>query len=162
MSGGTAWIDAEKACFEYLIDVTGSRSGQDAFLGDALPAYEMNIWAFQLAGGQTQDWNYQRPAPVSTWLFNAQLMGQFQHRLAAQEFAGKIMNNMPAYKNDDNDAGCGSPPGRGIAPNVNLFEMTEPPTLDSRPLLVDTREDEEITVWMLFMQFRCQFSNVQN
>lgn len=162
MSAKTAWYDAEQACFNWLVKQLDAREGKNGLIGDALPAYTMNIWAFQLSTGPTQDQNYQRAAPASTWLCNGQLIGQYLKREKAQELAGKIMNSMPAYANDDSPAGCGSPASRGIAPNVNLFEMTEFPSLDSRPLLTDAGEDEETTVWMLFMQFRCQFSNVQN
>ncbi len=161
MSALTAWTDAERACFNFLIDILDGREGKNAFLGDALPAYELNIWAFQLAGGPTQDQNYQRATPATSWLVNGQLMGQFEKRETAQEAAGQIMLNMPAYKNGDNAQSC-SQANRGIPPNVNFFEMTEFPSLDSRPLSVDSRKDVEITVWMLFMPFRCQFSNVQN
>ena len=156
MSAATAWMDAEKACFDYLLDQTNSRKGQSGFRGDALPAYQMNLWAFSLSGGGTQTQNFQVQTPACQWLMDGQLIGQWLDRDEAMTFAGLIMNQMPAYKNTKNAN------NRGLPPNVNLFEMTEIPTIDSRPLLVDGKEDREKTVWMLFMQFRCQFSNVQN
>ena len=157
----TSWKDAERACFNYLIEITDSTEGDTAWLGDSLPAYTMNIFAFNVSGGPTQTQNFQRAAPCCQWIANGVLIGQFAEREYALDFAGKIMNRMPAYKNDDNNP-SGSPAERGLAPNVNLFEMTEFPVLDSRPLLTDSEDDEEITVWMLLMNFRVEFGNEQN
>ena len=55
----SAWFDAERACFEYLVTGTGSREGKDAFIGDQLSEKKGNLWTFILSGGPEQVQNYQ-------------------------------------------------------------------------------------------------------
>ena len=161
MSALKAWKQAEKACYDYLIEVTESSDGSTAFLGDDLPGDKLNVWAFQISEGPEQTQNYQRSAPACQWLANASLLGHFQHRSDALDFAGIIMNRVPPQKNDNNTGTCGMA-NRGLPPNVNLFEITNFPSLVSVPVLVDEDEDIEITIWALSMSFRVEFGNEQN
>ena len=157
-SAATAWIDAEEATWQHLVKITGSKAGKSAFLGDQLRDDTVNVWTYQLSGGDTQAQNFQMTGiPPCQYIATSALLGQWIDRKAAMKFAGKVMNDMPAYKNPSNTN------NRGLPPNVNLFEMTEFPIIESRIVSIDeTGRTREYTYYMLRMDFRVEFGIEQN
>lgn len=154
----TAWEDATQACLNYLASELGYTAGKAAFIGDHLPDNKAGIFAFIISGGPIQIQNFQAQAPARRYQANAALLGQFQARLDAMRFGGKVMNIFPVYKNPDNP-GQATPAeymkGRGLAPNVCVFEMTTHPEVFSRLV------NEKKALWMIRAEFRVVYNTTQ-
>lgn len=151
----TAWIDATKACFNYLVTETGSRPNVNAFIDDRLPTNKLNLWAFIVSGGEEQIQNYQVHKPRG-FLATGFLRGQYRNFEDAMSLGSYITNNMPAYKSDKN-TGVRSPQvvNRGILPNVEVFEVT------SHPQLFSEIVEEVGKVWILYIEFRVVYNNAK-
>ena len=162
-SSDTAWYDAQQTCFDYLCVETDSKSGVNAFIGNRLWDDKVNLWCFIVSGGPTQIQNYQAPMPGKKYLTNAVLRGQYAHNelKSAMALAGRIQNNMPAYKDVENPGqASGHVKNRGIPPNVSLFEVTDHPLLFSD--VVETEENGKTTIkqfWIVIVNFRIAYTN---
>ena len=148
----TAWEDAETACFNYLCKVASLRAGVDAFIGDAPDeSRKVNIVAFMISGGREQTQNYQCPRPNKAFMADAALAGIFETRKQALDVGGAILNGLPAYETDEDDAEA--VPRRGLEPNVSAFESTFFPECFS------VKEEGKKRVWILSMTFRVTFND---
>jgi len=148
-----AWEQAEGACLKWLSTITKMKQGKQLFLGDTLKPTEVNVAVFQISGGPEQSQNYQMSAPARQWLADAQLIGRFESRPNAQKIFGYMMNNFPPTKNGDN--GTYLPPNQGLPPNVNVFDITDFPTLESEEVTLDNGKD--VWTWRMTCSFRVQF-----
>ena len=161
-SSDTCWMDTQDACFDYLLKNTGDKRGVSAFIGDNLPDNKVNCWAFIVSGGRVQDQNYQCPRPCKSFYADAALLGQYKTMENAMKMAGRVMNSLPAYEDDQNE-GAGDIEAlkhRGIQPNVATFEMTNHPEIFSR--IVNLGDDNNPNLqqyWMDLMQFRVIYTN---
>lgn len=160
-SSTTAWYSATSICFNYLVQESKSIAGTSAFIGDRLPTTKGNLWCFIISGGREQVQNYQVPMPNLRWYADATLRGQFATWEDAMNFASTIQNNMPVYKNKEND---GQRPvsnqcfNRGIAPNVEVFEITTHPEVFSD--IVQLEENKKyVQWWIIIINFRVVYNN---
>jgi len=155
-----SWEAAENAAFNYLCKVTGYVNGRNAFIGDQIPDDKGNIFVFisggEYGGGEAVEF-YQVPKPAFHYKMMAALLGQFEHRKDALAFAGKILDQMPAYDNKNSSTAEPTMTDRGLAPNVECFEVTEHPSTESR--VVDINDTKRQTWWMLRMDFRIAYYN---
>lgn len=144
---------AEQACAEYI---SGQLNVRNMLIQDFVPASRVPGYAFHIQGGQLeQTQNYQfgmtpttSANPPGQWFTLAFFLSHFLDRKGATETRGILMNSFPVYKNKSNSD------KRGLAPNLNLFEMQPIPEITSA-----IADDQETTLWMCFAQFRVQFGN---
>lgn len=131
----TAWKNATDGCLKLLAQLTSLKVGTSLFIGDEnqLPEDRVDLALFIISGGPEQIQNFQCPAPGKRWYAQAQLIGQFSTLDNAWDFAGKVINGLPAYVKYRSGGGMGLA-NRGIAPNVNAFEILTHPELASRPI----------------------------
>jgi len=160
VTASTAWKDAQEACFNYLVTGTGYQEGLNAFLGDRLPNSKANLFCFIVSGGRDQTQNYQSKNPSYSWYSNAILRGQFIKMEDAMDYASKVQDIMPAYKNPDKEGQVpsGHVKNRGIQPNVNLFEITNHPELFSDLVEVDGKL---VQYWVVIINFRVVYNRKQ-
>ena len=156
----TAWKDATNACFNFLCSELDYKAGVAAFMGDVLPDTKAGVFAFIISGGAQQIQNYQSPTPPRHWQANGALLGQFITMDDGFRFGGKLMNIMPAYRNAQNP-GQATPgeymKGRGIAPNVCVFELTTHPEIFTRII----GQKQQKALWMIRADFRIVYNTTQ-
>jgi len=162
-SANTAWFDATMSCYNYLATETKSNVGVNCFIGDRLESTRGNLWCFITSGGREQVQNYQVPTPSYQWIMDGVLRGQFEKWEDAMNFSGSLMNNMPAYKDKDNQ---GQRPvsnhcvNRGIPPNVQVFEITSHPEIFSDIVtLFDKGDTKKLKQWwIIIINFRIVYN----
>jgi len=157
----SAWWDAQDVCFRYLCTETGYTIGSNAFLGDALPINQANLFVFICSGGREQIQNYQVPTPAYTWYSNAVLRGKFTELKDAMDFASLVQQNMPAYKDVDNPGQTGGHcKHRGIPPNVQVFEITDHPEVFSDVVEVEMENGLKKAhhLWIVIINFRVVYN----
>lgn len=158
-SANNAWSSATQACFDYLATETKSNIGVDCFISDRLPSTKGNLWCFITSGGREQVQNYQVPTPAYQWIMDGVLRGQFETWQIAMDFAGTVTNNMPAYKDKDNQgqlptsAHCFN---RGIPPNVQVFEVTSHPEIFSDVVQLSDKKLKQW--WIIIINFRVVYN----
>ena len=152
-----SWINAEKACFEYICNAVGYQAGVNAKLGDAVPEHQGNIFAFAINGGPDQVHNIGCPRPNKQFVADAFLIAQFKNRIDAQYFAGRLMDSLPAF--GDPEMRTGRPGGSAIVlkPNVYVFELTYHPNLQSRVVEIAKGAENIVIEWQVLA---CQFKVV--
>jgi hypothetical protein len=157
-----AWATAEKACFDYLAFRSGLQAGKNFFIGDAPEeTTKLNICSFEISGGQVQDQNFQCPRPNKRFIADCQLVGIYKERDAAMDIAGRIMQSLPAYYNED-DGVEESMIGRGLVPNVQAFEMLNFPEIFSVTETGDDPKNKGNRYYFINMNFRCVFNYEEN
>ena len=158
----SAWATAEKACFDYLAFRAGLQVGKNFWIGDAPEeTTKLNICSFELSGGRDQEQNRQCPRPNKRFYCDGQLVGIYQKREAAQDIGGRIMQSLPAYYSEE-DGVEPSMIGRGLVPNVALFEMTNHPEVYT---VVETGEGAKNNgnrLYYLVINFRCVYNYEEN
>ena len=159
-----SWQEAESACFNYICDAVGYENGRNAFIGDVLADIKANIFAFNISGGPEQTQNFQCPRPAKRFLANGSLIAQFLDRDQGLEFAGRLLDNFPAYGDPDRSTGRVGQDSVILEPNVQLFEMMTFPTMESLMVEIEKIGDEgkEIKMahlWVLTVDFRIAFNN---
>ena len=157
-SAWKSWSAAEEACFNYICDAVGYEAGRNAFLGDTLSDIKANIFAFCISGGPEQTQNFQCPRPSKRFLCDASLIAQFISRGQALEFAGRLLDNFPAYGDPDRETGRIGQDAVILEPNVQLFELTTFPTLETLIVEIDGK-DKMQHLWVLVCSFRVAFNN---
>lgn len=150
----TAWKDANNAALKLLAEITNSKVDKNCFLGDDLPDDKSDLWVFIISGGPEQTQNYQCPVPACRFIADGFLFGRFLKMDDGFALEGKIRNQLPAYKQGP---GSQITEGRGLPPNIRMFEMTLHPRLESRR--IELSESRTIAVWELRMFFRIEYGN---
>ena len=159
-----SWSAAEGACFNYICDAVGYEDGKNAFIGDVVGSKRANLFAFNISGGPEQSQNFQCPRPSKRFLANASLLGQFLNRNQALDFAGRLLDNFPAYGDPERETGRIGQDAVILEPNVQLFEMLTFPRLESLIVEVEKvgREGKVMKnehLWILVIDFRVAFNN---
>lgn len=156
-----AWKKAERACLDYICNAVGYEFGKNAFFGDMLSNNKANIFAFCISGGQEQIQNFQCPRPSKRYLADAHLLGQFIDRNEALDFAGRLLDAFPAYGDPERTTGRVGADSVILEPNVQLFEMTTFPTLESLIVEIEKegKENKLVHLWILTIELRCAFNN---
>ena len=159
-SAFSSWKDAERACLNYICDSVGYEYGKNAFIGDILSDNKANIFAFNISGGPEQIQNFQCPRPSKRFLTDAALIAQFIDRDMALDFAGRLLDNFPAYGDPERSTGRTGSDQVVLEPNVCLFELLTFPTLESLIVeLVKGKENKLVHMFVLYCQFRVVFNN---
>lgn len=87
------WIQGEIECFTYLLDITGTKEGQSAFRGKMPPLHD--AFMFALNGGPNPEYSQGcNPESFPAWIFNAELLGQYQEREDALRVAGHLIEDL--------------------------------------------------------------------
>ena len=163
-SAWLSWSAAEKACFEYICNAVGYKPGVNAFLGDTIPKNLINVFVFNISGGGSQSQNSQCPRPAKFYKADADLFGRFEKRTNALEFAGRLLDNLPAYGDPAKRTGLSGGENIILEPNVQRFEMTTFPILRSIIVEVEKvgREGKVMKAeqtWALLFNFWVAFNN---
>jgi hypothetical protein len=94
-----SWTLAETYIYRELLEATGHKDAQNAFLGflpDGLP----NVFSFKM-DGETADLAMIRNGKTCTLIFGARVEGFFTERAMAQQFSMAIMDILP-IRNESN------------------------------------------------------------
>lgn len=122
------WLNAENACFRYLLTKLGSTDKRDGFLG-ATPAGMINAWQFGFDGGPESPLTGGCGARiVASWQVDAAWTGYYGERKDAINAAGIIMEQLPAGKNHGAKGGVAARP----VPYVQTFRVVRPPNVASQ------------------------------
>ena len=153
-----AWIEAERACFNYVCDAVGYKNGLNAFIGDSIPDNKANLFAFSIYGGPEQVMAKQCPRPQKSFVSTAALVAQFKDRVDAQRFAGRLINQLPAFDDPEKRTGRSGQDQISLQPNVAIFELDTHPSMESRVIELDG-SDKVVQFWLLRMDFTIVYTN---
>ena len=149
-----AWKLAEEGLFGWMQAVAGSDYNKNAFIAEFPKDFDyMNeryMWAFSIMGGGTPldfDINMNTPGGCGEFGMSAQLVGVFQDRAEAQDFAGVLMDNLPLPEN--------------TIDTIYRFRISENPMLerDTLPRKSDLAVGGDIRVWKLIIVFEVIFND---
>lgn len=154
--GSTAWETAQNACYQFLCREIGGVDGKTAFLGDAIPEFKANCWCFLISGGPEQIQNYQVRSPAIHYLADAAMIGQYLEMKDAMNLGMAVTNKLPAYFKKD--PSIKPMDRRGIEPNVEVFEMTTHPEIQSLWIADETGNKIPKTLWIVAMRFRVVYN----
>ena len=96
----TAWADAEREIFDWLVALFSATEDTDAFLGKLPKNLDLaldQLFAFHLQGGNDRldDFNIDEPGGCNEWGRNGQINGIFKTRALAQTFDGELRAGLP-------------------------------------------------------------------
>lgn len=96
----TAWADAEREIFDWLVALFSATEGTDAFLGKLekdLDLSQSRFFSFALPGGNERidEFNIDKPGGCSEWARNGEINGIFKTRALAQSFDGELRAALP-------------------------------------------------------------------
>jgi len=96
----TAWPDAEREIFDWLVALFSATEGTDAFLGKLekdLDLSQARFFSFMLQGGNDRidGFNIDTPGGCSEWARNGLINGIFKTRALAQSFDGELRAGLP-------------------------------------------------------------------
>ena len=142
-SKATAWEDAERVCFNWLVGKTGAVSFQTAFIGRLPPI--VNAWMFALTGGEMEIETVPGTQSCS-WRMAAEFVGVWKERADAQRVAGLLRDAMPI--------------GTAELKGVIKFKWTGEPTLTDD--VVDVAKVGLRPVWRLQIPMDAVFFGVDD
>ena len=158
MASTESWERAMQAILAYYANelnykTTGKNA--QAYIGDVPPDDVYNVMLFIISGGPVQDQNFQCTKGGRGYLADGLMLGQFKNRPAAMKFAGRVMASTPPKEN----AASTGVANRGLAPNVDLCEITGHPELFSREIATNEDGSEFVTWWLARIPFRVVYNN---
>lgn len=142
----------ELECYNYLLKITGTKDGQNAFLGE-LPAVT-EAFMFSVNGGPDPSYaDGTHESSFGSWLLAGEMIAVFKDRKDAMLLWGKMLEGLPA--------------GLNHSRNASNFNCTQVFRLDGMPnLTVDYRElanggkGKVYRMWLLTAAFQIVVNNV--
>jgi hypothetical protein len=147
----TAWSDAEREIFDWLVALYSATEDTDAFLGKLpknLDLSQSRIFAFMLSGGNDRldDFNIDEPGGCGEWMRNGSIRGVFKTRALAQTFDGELRAGLPLPS--------------GTLSGITRFVWTQEALLQSNiyKLKEDQTEGGEKVIWLYELPVQAIFT----
>lgn len=143
MAYSQTWLNAENACFDWLLAKLDGTTGQNAFLG-AIPNGMVNAWAFGFTGGPDAVLS-RSPGQYTpcAWELEAEWRGVFTSRENALAYVGVLMDNMPAGGNH----------GANTIAYVQTMQVLRPPSVQSEWIEVaNSNQQTQVTLISLTLR----------
>ena len=147
----TAWADAEREIFDWLVALYSATEDTDAFLGKlpkSMDLTQSRIFAFMLTGGNERidDFNIDEPGGCGEWMRNGVINAIFATRALAQTFDGELRAGLPL--------------AAGTLDGIERFLYTQESLLlpDVYVLKEDQSEGGEKEIWKYQLQVQAIFT----
>ena len=142
-----SWLNAENACYDYLLNLLGATNGQNAFLG-GMPAGLLNAWSFGFNGGP-ESILARAPGAYTpcSWEMDAEWTAAYGKRADAINAIGILMDALPAGANH----------GTRTIPYVQTLQVVRPPNIASEWVeIANSNQQHQITMvtWQLKVVFK--------